>query len=374
MTAALVGPVCFFLPNLEAGGAERVMLDLAEGLHHRGHEISVVVGCAGGGLSGGVAEGVATIDLEAERTRYAAGRFAGYLRRERPACVLATLDHSAVLALVATRLVPGRIPVIVRVANTLSSKSAAASGRAEKATFALAKRLYPRADLLITPSQGVADDLCTFAPVDRGRVVVIPNPVVDRRLFDRAAEPPGHPWFGPGLPPVVLAVGRLVPQKDFQVLMRAFRKVRSGMECRLLILGEGPEREALSTLSRELGIDDDVDLPGFTPNPFSCMAAAGAFVLSSRYEGLPGVLIQALACGAPVVSTNCPSGPEEILAGGRYGRLVPVGDSDALAGAIEQALAGPTEKVPDEAWLRYSLERSLDGYELALARVAGGRR
>jgi glycosyltransferase involved in cell wall biosynthesis len=165
--------------------------------------------------------------------------------------------------------------------------------------------------------------------------------VVTNDLDTLAGTPLGHPWFLPGQPPVVLAAGRLTRQKDFRTLLRAFARLVSGRDLRLVILGEGPDRGALTTEINALGLNDRVALPGFDDNPFRWMARARLFVLSSAWEGLPGVLIQALACGTPVVSTDCPSGPREVLDDGRFGPLVPVGDVAALAAAMERTLDDP---------------------------------
>ena len=166
--------------------------------------------------------------------------------------------------------------------------------------------------------------------------------MVTAALEAAAREPVAHAWLRPGEPPVVLGVGKLSPQKGFDVLLRAFARVRAERPARLVILGEGPQRRALERLARELGIADDVSLPGFVANPFAWMARCAVFALSSRWEGLPSVLIEALACGCAVVSTDCPSGPAEILDGGAFGPLCPVGDAAALAGAILRVLEAPT--------------------------------
>jgi len=165
--------------------------------------------------------------------------------------------------------------------------------------------------------------------------------VVSDDLDALASEPIEHPWLVPGPPPVVLAAGRLTAQKDFPTLLRAFARLVPERDLRLMILGEGPDRAALEAEIEALGLGDRVALLGFQANPFSYMARARLFVLSSAWEGLPGVLIQAMACGTPVVSTDCPSGPREVLEGGRLGPLVPVGDAEALARAIMQTLDAP---------------------------------
>jgi glycosyltransferase involved in cell wall biosynthesis len=196
----------------------------------------------------------------------------------------------------------------------------------------------------------VAGSLLQLSPIPIQKVRVIYNPVVSPELYEKADAPVEHPWFQPHQPPVVLAAGRLVALKGYDTLLRAFARVRQETPARLVILGEGPERPNLERLAAELGVAADVDMPGFDPNPFRYMKRAGVFVLSSRYEGLPNVLIQALACGCPVVSTDCPSGPSEILDGGRYGALVPVDDVEAMAGAIVRALLGQVAPAPS-AWL-----------------------
>jgi glycosyltransferase involved in cell wall biosynthesis len=194
-------------------------------------------------------------------------------------------------------------------------------------------------------------------------------------MLAKASEPVSHPWFTPGQPPVILGVGRLTPQKDFPTLLRAFALVRRQRPARLVIVGEGrtEAKEALLRLAIELGCPDDVSLPGFTHNPFCFMANASVFVLSSLHEGLPGVLIQALACGVPVVSTDCPSGPREILEGGRHGRLVALGDFAAMADAITEALERPGDGAARMARGRqFSVERAVDRY-LGLLSATGLR-
>jgi len=186
--------------------------------------------------------------------------------------------------------------------------------------------------------------------------------VIDAAFYAKADAPVEHPWFQPNQPPVILGVGRHHFQKGFDTLLRAFARVRQQMPARLVILGEGPERPNLERLAAELGVAADVDLPGFDPNPFRYMRWAGVFVLSSRYEGLPNVLIQALACGCPVVSTDCPSGPSEILDGGRYGALVPVDDVEAMAQAIVRALLGQVAPAPAEWLEQFRVEAVAEQY------------
>ena len=213
----------------------------------------------------------------------------------------------------------------------------------------LVRLFYPWADCIVGVSAGVAADVARLAAVDPETVRVIYNPVVTLDLVEDAQAPVPHPWFEDATP-VLVAAGRLRPQKDFPTLLRAFATLRASRDARLIILGDGPEIKNLEALVVELGLDEDVQLPGNTSNPYAYMARAAAFVLSSRWEGLPTVLVEALRCGAPVIATDCPSGSREILADGRYGTLVPVGDIRALASAMEAAVDGKLRPAPDESW------------------------
>jgi glycosyltransferase involved in cell wall biosynthesis len=205
----------------------------------------------------------------------------------------------------------------------------------------LARKLYPNADEIIAVSNGVADDLAQFLSLPRQRVRVIYNGVVSPEIVSAAHAPLIHPWFVPGAPPVILSVGRLTVAKDYAILIRAFARVLKSRQARLLILGDGEERQALEGLVKSLQLQDDVSLPGSVENPYPYFAHAAVFALSSIWEGLPSVLVEALALGTPVVSTDCASGPREILGGGMYGRLVSVGDDRALAEALAATLDSP---------------------------------
>jgi glycosyltransferase involved in cell wall biosynthesis len=226
----------------------------------------------------------------------------------------------------------------------------------------LVKFWYPRADWVVAVSRGVQRDLLRYTRVSPERVALIYNPTYTHRLLELREQPVEHPWFAPGEPPVVLGVGRFYPQKDFATLLRAFAKVRANRLVRLVILGEGPLRSELEALAHQLGITEHVSMPGFVENPFAYMRRAAVFVLPSQYEGLPNVLIQAMACGCPVVSTNCPSGPEDILDNGKYGHLVPVGDAEAMARAILRVLDGDVPHVPEEWLLQFHEEHVAQKY------------
>jgi glycosyltransferase involved in cell wall biosynthesis len=214
--------------------------------------------------------------------------------------------------------------------NTLSDEARQASPK-RKLMLRLARWLYPSADAVLAVSQGVATDASRVLRLPTSAIIVVRNPTLTPELRRAAAAPVDHPWFNPKSVPVIMGCGRLVPQKDFATLIEAFALVRAQRPCRLLILGEGPLRPDLVRLADQRGVAADLALPGFDPNPYRFMARADVFVLSSLFEGSPNVIVQALASGAPVVSTDCPSGPNEILAGVPRGRLVPVGDAKQMA-------------------------------------------
>jgi glycosyltransferase involved in cell wall biosynthesis len=221
---------------------------------------------------------------------------------------------------------------------------------------------YPLADEIIAVSKGAAEDLARIGKIPLERIRVLPNPVVSLDLLSEAEKSIDHPWFRSGSPPVVLSVGRLTHVKGYDILIHAFRKVRAHLPARLMILGEGPERSKLLRLIEKLCVRDDVLLPGFVKNPYQYMAQAGVFVLSSRAEALPTVLIEALACRVPIVSADCLSGPREILSNGDYGLLVPVCDPDALAEAILSTLNTRPPPVPTQAWKAFEIGTAVEEY------------
>ncbi|MGQ9367811.1 glycosyltransferase [Azospirillum sp. ST 5-10] len=339
----------FFLHGFEMGGAQRRSLALAGELVRRGWRIDLLVALDEGPLRPEVPAGVRVVDLggrlarlpwvrgrRRRRVRAVVPALAAYLRAERPAVLMAAANHTALAAAAAHAL--ARCPevrLVLRASNSVSATRRSLSDRLKR----LAVRwTYPRAAAVAAVSQAIAAELTALQPRLAGRVHVVPNPVIGRDAAQRMTEPADHPWFAPGEPPVVLGVGRLAPQKDFATLVRAVARLRGERPARLLILGDGEEREALTRLAGRLGFGDAFALPGFVANPLPYMGAAAAFVLSSRWEGMPGVLIEAMACGCPVVSTDCPGGSAEVLGGGALGPLVPVGDDAALAAAIRTVL------------------------------------
>ena len=354
--------VALFVHSMSGGGIERVMLGLATGLAERGILVDLVLNNARGEYIDLVPESVRLIDLNRHRTVASFLGFLRYLRRERPDVVLSTPLRPNVVALVAKVIVRGGLRVLVRQDNTFSAKFADASFR-DRRMWQVFKFLLPLADDIVSVSNGVADDLCGVVPSTSHKITMIYNPVVWPDHAEKAAAAVEHPWFNDVSIPVILSVGRLAPVKDHATLLRAFAQVVASRPARLVILGEGSERGHLTDHAERLGISQHFDMPGFRLNPFAYMSKAKVFVLSSKYEGLATVLIEAMASGTPVVSTDCRSGPSEILEDGKWGRLVPVGDWRIMAEAIIETLDNP---IPSDQLISrasaFSAEASIDRY------------
>jgi glycosyltransferase involved in cell wall biosynthesis len=281
--------------------------------------------------------------------------------------MLSALHYANEIAVWAKRFAGTSTRVIVSEHNTFSQAIQHTSKTKRRLLPFFVRHFYPWADSIVAVSQGVANDLARSTGLLRESIQAIYNPVITPELLEKTKEPLEHPWFAPSEPPVILGVGKLEAQKDFPTLIRAFAQVRQVRPARLMILGWGPDRPKLEALVRELGLEADVSLSGYVDNPYPYMAKASVFVLSSAWEGLPTVLIEAMAVGTPVVSTDCPSGAAEILGSGKYGLLTPVGDSQALAKAILEVLSNQLPAV-DPNWLeQFSLPVSTRQYLDVLA-------
>lgn len=351
------GPLALFLPSLAGGGAERVTLNLARTVRARGYEVDLVLASAFGPFVDSIPEGVNVVDLGRRRTMAALPGLVRYLRRDPPACLLSAMNHANVVALWAAALAGFRGRVVVAEHNELPPPSRSGWQRAFNTSI---RWSYPRAYRAIAVSHGVKRSLVVGAGVSPQHVEVIYNPVIGPVLRTTPRSRPAElPLDGVRN---VVGMGRLTKQKNFANLLHAFAVLRARLPARLLILGEGDARPALEAIVQRLGLADDVSLPGFVPNAYDYLAHADLFALSSDWEGLPTVLIEALALGARVVATDCPSGPREILADGAYGALVPVGDSDALAAAMQAALDAPAPPVPDTWFEQFSEDSAVWRY------------
>jgi glycosyltransferase involved in cell wall biosynthesis len=331
--------VIVLLQNLAGGGAERVLLTLASTLAGTGMAVKLVLVRAEGPYLDDVPPGLQPTVLGPQRTRQVLPALVHRLRLQRSRWLITGLTHVNLVGIAARRIARSGTRILVTEHNRITSDQPVPGGHWARRLMPF---VYPLADEIVAVSKGVGQDLIRTARLPSARVRVVHNPVDCRRIAKLALEVAPHPWLVDGGPPVVLGIGRLLPQKDFPTLLRAFALLRSSRPGRLVILGEGPEREHLMTLARDLDVARDVLLPGFVANPFAWLGRASLFVLSSAWEGLPTVLIEALACGTPVVATDCPHGPREILED--LGPCVPVGDANAMEEAMRLMLAAPTER------------------------------
>lgn len=342
------------------------MVTLANALAEQGLSVDLVLAKATGSYLNLVAPAVRVVDLGATRVITSLPGLVRYLRRERPWAMLSALSHANVVAVWARQLARVSTRLVVSERNAISAALGGIRLRREGWMPWFMRISYPHAEAVVAVSKGVADDLARIIGLPRGRIDVVYNPIDAGQVQRRSLEPVGHPWFRVGEPPVILGVGRLTMQKDYPTLIRAFARLREKREARLVILGEGELRGALQELIADLGLSESIALPGFVDNPFAWMRAADLFVLSSAWEGLPGVLIQAMACGTRVVSTDCPSGPAEILENGQWGRLVPVGDVEALVQAMGASLDDPAPPDVVRRVADFSIEKAVEGYLQAL--------
>lgn len=349
---------CFF-----NGGIEQVTINLIRSFIDRGLKVDLVLNFPGLLFLWKTPPELRVIDLKAQPIYKRLSNLVRYLRQEQPKALLSANHYANEVALLAKRVSGVSTKVVVIEQTTLSREAKNTSRLRFRHWAPLAARLvYPSADSIITVSQGVTEDLVNITGLPKSRFQIIYNPVVTPEQLKKAKEPVAHPWFAPGELPVVIGAGRLEKQKNFPNLITAFAKVRQVRPARLVIFGDGSLRSQLQELIHELGLDNDVEMPGFVENIDAYLSKSAVFVLSSDWEGLPTILIQALAVGTPVVSTDCPSGPSEILDNGKYGELVRVNDSEALAEKILNVLSGKS-KLVDSAWLsQFTLENVCSKY------------
>lgn len=368
--------IAILVSSWPRGAIQRLMLNLAAEFAAAGHAIDLLAPrghAPAEGLPNGVrllplAPRLATLPGVRRHKRWfvplALPALMRYLKRERPAALLSGGEWPNVSALAARRLAGGTTRVVVSEHIHVGASTAGAAERKRRRLLPhLMARLYPRADGIVAVSEGVREDLLARFPLAPARVHTIYNPVITPALLAAREAPLDDPWFAPGAPPVLLNVAALRVQKDQATLLRAFAALRAKRPARLLILGEGNQRQALEALAGELGISADLRLPGYLPNPLAYMRRAAVFVLSSRYEGFGNVLAEALVCSCPVVSTDCPSGPAEILDHGRHGLLTPVGDVAALTRALTTALDAPVDRAAlERRGLAYTADAAAGPY------------
>lgn len=374
-----VDRIAIYIPSFGRGGVERFVLNLSAHLVKRDVAVDVLTFETSSKIDQ-LADGVRCLSLDRSsflatvgsrfpaHVRNAIASFPAYVRYLRwtdPSLLVST--QTSPFAVLGARLARTSATVAVRESNTPSVATRDPSHRTGEIS-PLAKRIvYPRADAVVAVSNDAADDIAQWLGLDRESVTTIYNPTYTFDLLDRAKEPVDHPWLADESVPVITSVGRFSDQKDFETLVRAFALVLEQRSVRLLLVGDGDNKENLESLCSELGISDSVDFVGYKSNPHKYVSRADVFVLSSRYEGLPNALVEAVGVGTPSIATDCPSGPREVLLDGDGGLLVPVGDTDAMATAIHTYLDDPETATrhlatAGDALNRFSPERAADAY------------
>lgn len=332
--------IALFLPSLSGGGAEKVALLLATEFAERGYYVDMVLSKATGEFLNLIPDKIRVIDLQASRPLKAIPNLVHYLINERPTALLSKITNANVAALLAIWLARTKTRCVVCEESTFSIDLANTSRLNRLLLPKILRYFYPKAHAVVAVSQGVADDFVKMIGLPQQLIRVIYNPVMPRTVLSQLREAVNHRWLHSDGVPIIIGIGRLTRQKDFPTLIRAFAHVRKLLPLRLIILGEGEDRADLENLCHSLGVAADVDLVGFVANPYAFLSRADLFVLSSRWEGFGNVLLEALNVGVPVISTDCPNGPKEILKEGKYGQLVPTGDDEAMAAAMMRVLNG----------------------------------
>ena len=357
--------LAIFVSFSGTGGVERVTLNLLQGLSRLDVKVDLLMVIAKRGQPPSIPwPNIRVIDLKVKHSQMAIPALIRYLRSERPDVLMVAKDRAVRAAIIAHWLARVNTRLVGQLHMNMTGFLKSKPRLQRWLRTAPMRWLFPYLDRIICVSEGVVEDTLAITGMPPDRVVAIRNPVITPELAEQAREPVDHPWFSDDIP-IIVGAGRLTPEKDFPTLIRAFGRVRQHRNCRLIILGEGPLQPELESLIAELGLAASVSLPGFCSNPFAYMRRASLFVMSSAWEGSGNVLVEALALGIPSVSTDCPYGPRETLADGKYGPLVPVGDHEALARAMLQTLNNPLpsdflRQAVTEFTIEYSAQRYLD--------------
>lgn len=369
--------ILFFIRTLNGGGAQKIMTKLANAASKGDHEVVVATLSSSGSFSELLRPEVKVIDLGVGRMLAAFRAFSKVIKSERPDILFSTEVAVNVFTLISKWLsgVGKSTKVVIREALSPSLAAKYSKHRSIKYGYSVASFFYPKADHVIAISEGMVSDLVNICKVSEENLTVINvNPCVDERLLDLKHKEPDHPWLRDQKLPCAICVGRLAYQKGFDDAIRAVVSVNETRSLRLLIVGEGEERSYLEGLIKEFNAEDYIQLVGETKNPYAYMAKCSLFLMPSRYEGLGNVLIEAVACGAKCIAYDCPVGPSETLAGGKYGKLVKVNDLPGLTQAIRDEIDRDYDRAAIvEHGQTYTSENGFSKYEAVFEGLDAGR-
>lgn len=359
--------ISFFLATSGHSGVDRAMRNLLPALVERGYNVDLIRVQGHGPQLAGPLKGITIFETSSSHVYGSFYFLLKYLKRNKPKALFADKDRLNRTALLAALCARSSTRVVVSLGTTVSMNLAERSFLERLIQKFSIAYLYPFAYKFIVNSHGVAQDIQNYLRKNIGNLEVVPRPLVSKEMIERKEPLPNHQWFLSKHAPIILGVGELSYRKDFATLIRAFAQVRKHKDCRLVILGEGKRRAALEQLSYQLGIRTHIDFLGYISDPYPYIFHADLLALSSLWEGLPVVLVEALALGTPVVSTACPSGPQEVLQNGKYGKLVPVGNHEKLAQAIVDTLKNPfPSSFLQQAIIPYTVENSTAAYLKAM--------
>jgi len=353
--------IAVFVPSMNGGGVQRAILNMVNEFVKRDFSVDLILATYEGPYLKKLDPRVRIVNLEKKRVITCLPQLIRYLKRVRPHSLLSAMEHANIIALWARALAGVNTRIVISNHANLTEGLLRNESAFNKLFIYLIRMFYRKANAIVAVSKGGADDVANVARLPRERINVIYNPLLTEEFYIQSSQSLNHSWFSEGAVPVVLAVGRLAKVKDYPTLIKAFSLVRSNIPSRLMILGEGEERHSLEMLVEQLGLQQDVLMPGFVTNPFVYMGKAAVFVLSSLTEGFGNVLVEAMACGTPVISTDCPTGPREILTDD--GILVPVGNEEALAEEIIRVLNGTSKlNLPLDRLKRFNIDEIVDRY------------
>ena len=371
--------IALFIPDLFGGGAQRMVVNMAITLAKAGHDVDLVLGRREGTYDTLIPETLNVVDFKKKRITGALFPLVKYLKTAKPDILMSALTHTNIIAIAAKLLLPkSKTKFVVTERNHFSSRTKNSGGKREALNTFLMPLFYPHADAVVGISKGVAQDIVTRAKITEGKIGYIHNPVATDDLIkeaesDQAINPQIEKWINSSNTPLLVTSGRFVDQKDHSTLIEAFALLQDEIECRLILLSEGPLQGELEDQATALGVREKLYFTGFIDHSLSIMKRCDLFVLSSRWEGFGNVLVEALLCGLSIVSTDCPAGPAEILEDGKYGHLVPMQDPQSLSEAMAIALKTPHDPaVQKQRALHFKSEKICKDYEALFKNLLEG--